>query len=270
MNKAIEIIDKVLLEKLVDREFSAVETDSNGYGQMRMYKNETMAYSVIYDKKKQVFILRSGDLTEDDIVETWKNVSSWLYDLETGTQAEAESIARDFLDAILGSSSVEEYKALAVQKKKKKGKDDERNVDPTFFFNRLANFFPEIKDEMNKDKIEYGKVRFATLTTSCLVPKCEEFAKKPSQELKKLTELFNDMHNDGDKDVRGIVIHGLFNGLSDEAMNNIQENFSEDLKKLYKCSRPLKGKKIKAEKEKKQSKFMAQALENAREQQKTK
>ncbi|MEG1426831.1 MAG: hypothetical protein RSC76_03995, partial [Oscillospiraceae bacterium] len=79
----------------------------------------------------------------------------------------------------------------------------------------------------------------------------------------KLCNLFNDMYKDGDMDVRSLISYGLFNGLSDEAMATVSENFSEELQKLYKCSRKLKNKKIKPEKVKKKNKVIAAALNNA-------
>ena len=263
MNRAYSTIDNILNNKLAEKNFVLVPDAKDGDSDILLYKGETFAYSVMYERSKQVLTLRSAQLFEDNSLDTWKLMSSWFYDMDKSEQSEAESIAKDFLDIIIGPDNSNQLKQI-TKTKKKKSKDDERVVDPTFFFNRLSNFFPEIKDEMNKDKIVYGKVRFASLTKSFVAPKCDEFAKRNPPELEKLVALFNDMHDNGDKDLRGIIVHGIFNFISEESMKNIGEYFSEDLAKLYKCSKGLRGKNVKPEKVKKQNKFVAQALENAR------
>ena len=89
---------------------------------------------------------------------TWRSLSLWLYDEREGTRADMESILNDFVEVVQGP------KRVAVVQQKRRGKDGERTVDPLFFMNRLVNIFPELKDELNQEKIAYGQVRYVTLS----------------------------------------------------------------------------------------------------------
>lgn len=262
--KAFEIIEDILREELDNQGFGqAIKLDDEA-GKAYMYVLEDIGYSILFDDSKKSFVLRSATLN-DGKADKWKNLSSWLYDEETATKADLESIGNDFLDIVRGPRRLEVQKKVA-----KKTKGDDRNIDPLFFFNRMISYIPELREEMNKDRIKYAKIRYATLTKSLLVPACEKIAKENGSELVKMTELFDDMYKDGDVEVRGIVIHGLFNSLSDEAMANISAHFGDELKKVYKCSRPLKNKKVKPEKVKKKNQIIANAVENAKQLEKEK
>ena len=236
-------------------------------GRSVLFLSEGLAYSVLYDLAKKRFELRSTTVTEDGPSEKWKSLSVWLFDPDTDRLTEAESIANDFAETIEGPKRVA---IVQQQAKKKNKKDEDGNVDPQFFFNRMASIFPELKDEMTLEKQTYGQLRNVTFAKTCLVPKVEAlaFQYNGSDTFKKMGELFNDMYMTGDMDVRSIITIVIFNGVQNEtAMSNIEANFSDDLKKCYAASKKMKGKVVKPEKKKKksmQSRFMADTLNETR------
>lgn len=256
--QAFQIIQDRLYEELEQQAFAPAVPLADEEGKAVMFATDEVAYSLLYDNKRQRFEFRSATLDGDKKPGEWRRLALWLFDSEEGTKQDAESIANDFLEIVRGPKRI-----AAVQTAKKKKKGEESNVDPQFFYNRLVNIFPELKDDMNTERIVFGKVRFATMARAVIAPKCEAFAKTGGEDVIKLTNLFNDMYKDGDIEVRSIISHGIFNALSDEAMGKISENFSEELHKIYKCSRRLKDKNIKPEKPKKQNKVVAAALDNA-------
>lgn len=220
-------------------------------GQAVMFSTEEVAYSLRYDRKSQRFELRSATLNGDGEPGSWRSLSTWLFDEQTGDKGDAESILNDFLDVVRGPKRV-----AAVQQKRKRGKDDERNVDPLFFFNRLVNIFPELKEELNEEKIVYGQVRAVTFTKEHVAPKCQELAERypDSEPCGKLCALLDDMYKNGDLDLRSVITAALFNTMSDAAFASLQERVGEELGKDLKYTRKLKGRKIKPEKKKKQKK----------------
>ncbi len=257
---AFNIIKEAIEAELLKQDFSGAKDYQDDNGKAVAFFTEHAAYSLIYDETKSSFVLRSATVTDGEPNE-WKNLSQWLFDLSEGTKADAQTIANDFCEVIEGPKRI----AAIQNMKKKKKKDEEGNIDPQFLFNRFANVFPELKDKMNEDRITYGQVRFAVLAKSYIAPTCEETALKSpnSEEFKKMVNIFNDMYKDGDIQVRAILTHGIFNSINDQAMEKISPLFSEELAKIYKCSRKLKDKKIKPEKVKKQKKVVAAALDNA-------
>ncbi len=262
--QAFEIIQNRLYEELQKQSFAEGVSYDDEKGKAVMFATEEVAYSICFWKAKSSFVLQSTTLTAEGKPGTWRQLSLWLFDEAEGTNEDAVSIANDFIDVVQGPKRI-----AAIQTAKKKGKkkgDDENNIDPLFFFNRLVGIFPELKDLMNDERIIFGQIRYATMAKDAIAPKCQELAmKKPqSDEFKKLRTLFNDMYKDGDSDLRSIITAGILNNISDQgAIDLITEDFSDDFKKVYKCSRKLIGKNIKPEKVKKSKKVIAAALNNA-------
>ena len=151
--------------------------------------------------------------------------------------------------------------------KKRRKKDEENNADPQFFLNRLVPVFPELRDEMNAERIVYGQVRTALFAAEKVAPKCENLAKnyKDSEPMKRMCTIFCDMYAAGDMDTRAVIQFGVLNNIKDEAaIRNIIANFTDgcDLQKVYKHSRKLIGKNIKPEKVKKKGKKVEARLNN--------
>lgn len=247
------MIKNALYEELKKQEFSEPEALEDKNGEAVMFTSESVAYSLLYNKSMKRFELRTAELSDTGLPDKWRTLSMWLFD-EDSTREDAQSIVNDFTEVVAGPKLT-----AAVQQKKKRSKDDERSVNPMFFMNRLVNIIPELKEELNNERIMYGQVRFVTFTKTVVVPECEKLITKSAQSAnaKKLYTLLDDMYKDGDMDLRSLVTVALTNELSDDAFNILQENLGEDLKKSTKFTRKLKGKKIKPEKPKKQKKIEA-------------
>lgn len=258
--KALDLIAEKVGEALAAQGFKrqAGEVKEEN-GKSVLFLSENAAYSVLYNEVSKRFELRSAPMTEDGPSSQWKSISVWLFDPQTDGKTEAESIVNDYVDTIQGPKRI----AAVQQTKKKRKKDDDNNINVLFFFNRMVGIFPELKDEMNLEKQTYGQVREVTFAKNYLLPKVEALASQysDSDTFKKMCTLFNDMYMTGDMDVRSIITIVLFNGIQNEtAMSNIAALFSDDLKKSYKSAKKLRGKVVKPEKKKKQSKFMADTL----------
>lgn len=261
--QAFSIIENKLFEELEKQNFASSMTYKDDLGKGIVFKSENSAYGVTFADKKSSFILRSAALDEDGLPGDWTQLSMWLFDEDGATKGDMESIANDFLEVVQGPKRIATIKNT-TKKRKKKG-DDENNIDPVFFFNRLVGVFPELKSDMNQEKITYGEIRVATFTRNVVAPKIENLGKQRpnSEEFKKVKTLIVDMYKEGDGDLRGIISHGIFCGINDEAvLKNLSEDYDEQFMKIYKCAVKLKGKKIKPEKEKLSSKVVAASLEN--------
>ena len=256
--KAFELIQDGLYEELQKQGFGEPQHVEDPAGRLVMFATADVAYGLLYDSKQQRFELRSTTLKEGGKPGNWRSLSLWLFDEKEGTRADAESILNDFLEVVRGP------KRVAVVQQKRRGKDGERSVDPLFFMNRLVNIFPELKDELNQEKIVYGQVRYITFIKAHVLSRCQDLAMKypNSDPMKKLCALLDDMYKNGDLDTRSIVTIGLLNNLDDSAFQVFQEHVGEDLKKDIKFTRKLKGKNIKPERKKKTKKVVAKPLSN--------
>lgn len=251
---AFGFIENSLAEELAGQGFGAPQALEFDSGKAVMFTAADVAYSLQYNEKTQQFGLCSATLDSEGKPGSWRNLSVWMFDKNDGTKSDAESILNDFLEVIRGPKRV-----AIVQQKRKRGKDDDRNVDPMFFVNRLVNIFPEMKDELNEEKITYGQVRYVTFIKKYAAPRCEDLISKypDSEPCRKLCALFDDMYKNGDLDLRSILTYSLFNSMSDEVFSTLYERVGDELQKDIKFTRKLKNKKIKPEKKKKQTKVEA-------------
>ncbi len=243
-------VQEALAEQGFARQDGYVEEEN---GASVWFLSETLAYSVYYDNPHKRFELRSSAL-EGGKPGKWKSLSMWLYDPETDSPKDTESISNDFVETIQGPKRVE----LAQQAKRKKKKDEESSNDPVFFFNRMVGVFPELKAEMNEERATYGQVRAVTFARERLLPKMEQLAAHypGSEPYRRMCSLLGDMYQSGDMDVRSLITMTLLNGFQDEAaVSAILENTGEDLQKAYPYAKKYKGKTVKPEKRKKQSKL---------------
>ena len=79
--------------------------------------------------------------------------------------------------------------------------------------------------------------------------------------MERLSKSLSDMYDAGDLDVKGIITYILLNSIEDDKkFEQLTEKFTPEYKKIAVESRKLRGKKIKPEKPKKMSKFMADTL----------
>ncbi len=255
--RAFELIQNKLQAALYEQGFGdAIELKEEG-AKAVMFTTGEVAYGILYEENKKRFVLRSATMVSKTEPGQWRMLSTWLFDDES-TLADAESIANDFLEITQSEKRVE----LVKTSKKRRKKEEENNADPQFFFNRLVPVFPELRDEMNEERIVYGQVRPTVFAEEKIAPKCEKLAKEfpNSEPFKRMVGVFCDIYNTGDKDTRAVIQFGVLNSIKDEtAIKNIMDNFTEDcdLSKVYKFSRKLIGKNIKPEKKKKEAKVDA-------------
>lgn len=256
--KAFEFIQNKLQEALSLQGFGEAAPLESDKGRAVMFTTGEVAYGLFYEAKKHFFVLRSAAMKTEKEPGEWRQLSQWLFDEKENDMSDAESIANDFLE-IVGATKRQE---IVKSAKKKRKKDEENNADPQFFLNRLVPIFPELRDEMNRERIEFGEVRCAVFAKEKAAPKCEALAReyKDSEPMKRLCAVLCDMYTAGDMDTRAVLVYGVLNNIKDEtAIANIIAGFEDgcDLQKVYKHSRRLMGKNIRPEKKKKEKKVVA-------------
>ena len=248
MKEAFDLIIEKTTVALKEQGFErSTEEFEDELGPAVLFVNKEAAYSIVFKEKDNIFELRSSNMTDEGPNTNWKSVSNWIFNPEQDTLREAEAIAADFIETIEGPSRIEAVKNAQRQA----FKDDDNNPGPLFFFKRLVNVFPELKEEINQERSAYVGFRSATFAKAVVVPKIEALAtnKKESAAFKKLCELLDEFYKNGDLDVRSIITIIILNGMSETAVNNIMGKAGPMLKKGYKYGVKWKGKKAKPETE---------------------
>ncbi len=257
LNRAFELItgkvEKILLARGYKKQ-AVAESDK----EMTALYTGDIAYSIVYYFDKKRVLLRSCGMEDGEPDNTWKTVATWLFDPETDTSRDAENIGEDFAETIRGP------KQTAVQKQKKSKKDGENTSDPLFFANRMVMYFPELRDEIAYEKAHYESFRGITFADEKIMPRFKEYVKTLNKgSMEKFSKTLSDLYDTGDLDVKGIITYILLNSIEDdEVFEKVTGNFAPENKKIAVESRKLRGKKMKPEKPKKPSRFMADTLNN--------
>lgn len=252
------ISDKVE-ETLKPQGFTKQKISGNDNEMVALFTSETSAYSVVYIIDKMHMVMRHCAMTEDGPDNEWKVLATWMFDPDSDTQKEADSIANDFVDNCSGAVAAKRLKAT---KKKKKKSDDEGSADPLFLAKRFVSLFPELKDEIKNEEDCYYPFRGVTFTRASIVPKVELLLKQGSKkDIEKLCNLLNTQYANGNVDTRSIITIVILNSVSEDKYGSVNEYLSEELSKAWKAALKFKGKKVKPEKPKKKKKSMAERLQ---------
>lgn len=257
MNQAFAIItgrvERVLLARGYAKQ-SVADTDKE---LTALYTGE-IAYSIVYYFDKRRVLLRSCGMEDGEPDNTWKTIATWLFDPDADTSREAENIGDDFADTIRGP------RQTAVQKQKKNKKEGESTSDPLFFANRMMAYFPELRDEIAYEKAHYESFRGVTFAEEKILPRFKSYLDTLNKNAaEKFSKALSELYDAGDLDVKGIITYVLLNSIEDDAkFEKAVSGFAPENKKIAVESRKLRGKKIKPEKVKKQSKFIADTLNN--------
>ncbi len=264
IEKAFEIVNKKFEAAVAPQGFTAQNvTSADSRELVKLYTGETTAYSVIYYMDKKHMVLRSCDMNDGAPDNEWKTIATWMFDPETDSEKEADSIGNDFVDNV----SAPVFKQTAQKKKKKKKDSDDGNGDPVFFSKRLMAVFPELRDEIREEQENYEEFRAVTFTKEHIVPKVQELLNSGSdREIDKLAEVLSGQYSYGDIDTRPLITIVILNSITDGAQKEaIKREMSEELQKAWAAAEKYRGKKVKPAKEKKpglMQRLMAESMEN--------
>ncbi|MBR1481952.1 MAG: hypothetical protein IJ598_03170 [Ruminococcus sp.] len=258
--KAFEYISGKVEEELLKSGFEKQKVASEASGDLvSLFTGENVAYSVVYVSDRQQMVLRSSPMTDDGPANDWKTLATWLYDDETSTQKDAESIANDFLEGVSGAAAIKRAK----QVRQKKKKSDDGNADPKFLAKRFVAYFPELKDEIKNEEDCYYPFRGATFAKEHIAPRVADYLRTAnSKEIEKLAGVFNTQYNNGDVDTRSIITIVILNSLDDTAFSKLCEELNEDTQKAAVAARKYKGKTVAPEKPPKKRTSRASSLLN--------
>lgn len=225
-----------------------------------------LAYGIFYEFETKRFVLRYCNVEDGKPEEKWRNRSTLLFDPENEVDAHhmVDSIVADFTDEVTEKDNT--VAALQQVKKHRHKKGEESKTDSLFFFNRLVNVFPEIREELTVERITYGQIRTAAFARETVLPKTHMLLQGVPDEssVKKLAEIYSELYMNGDIDVRSVITFVLLNDLSDEELAKLEPYFTDDIKKGYKSARSLRGKTLKPEKPKKRRHIVAENLNGVR------
>ena len=251
IKKAFGIITDKVNDTLKGQNFKSQKVESQSENELvSLFTSDTVAYSVIYYKDKMLCVLRSCTMTDEGPDNEWKTMATWMFNPETDTEKEADSIGNDFVEAVTSASAVKRAK----QTKRKKSNSDDGNADPLFLAKRFMVLFPDIQDEIKKEQDTKEVFRGVYFTRTFIVPKVNALLERGvKSEINKLSQILSTQYSNGDMDTRSIITIVILNSTDEKHKDRLEEKMSDELKKAWKFALKMKGKKVKPEKVKKKS-----------------
>ncbi len=248
IKKAFAIVSDKVAAALEPQGFKKNKVDNAGSNEMvTLFTGENVAYSVIYYVDKMHMVMRSCAMTEDGPDNEWKTMATWMFNPETDTEKEANSIGNDFAEAVASPVNVKR-----VKQTKKKKSSDEGSADPVFFYKRLVKLFPELKEEIKEEEDSYYPFRAVTFCKERVVPKINTMLTRGVKaDITKLVGILSAQYVNGDPDTRAIITIVILNSVDEKHHEIITPLMSADLAKAFKSALKFKGKKVQPEKVKK-------------------
>lgn len=243
IEKAFDIICTRLEKALEPQGFTKQKVDSTGKELVSLFTGETTAYSVSYISDKSYMVLRICTMTDEGPDNQWKTVATWMYNPQTDSTKEAESIGNDFADNVTSPTAIKK-----MRQTKKKKSDDQGNADPIFLAKRFVAFFPELKEEIKNEYDCYYPFRGVTFTRASIVPRVNQFLLRATQkEVDKLSQMLSTQYSNGDVDTRSIITIVILNSVDESYKEALKSSMSQELIKAWEAAEKYKGKKVKPE-----------------------
>lgn len=258
INNSFDIITQRFEKTILAKGYKKEEIEPSDTELTALYVGQ-LAYSIVYTYDNKRVVLRSCDVIDGEPDNDWKILATWLFDPDTDSNREAESIGEDFSETVRGPKQT-----AAAQKQKKRKKDSEGNVDPLFLANRMVTYFPTLKDEIAFELAHYEEFRGVTFAEEKIVPKFKEMIEHANEtKLEKVSAGLAAIYTSGDLDTKGIITYDMLNSIdNDDKFEQLIAAFTDADKKIARAARKLRGKKIKPEKPQKSRNYMTDTLNN--------
>lgn len=216
-----------------------------------LISDDTISYEIKYNSDSNQITLSSCTNEENSL----KIVSTWLVD-ENSSSKDLNLIADDFVTSMVGKEKI------AVRQIKKKSSENENNITGLFFANRMATFFPELKEPIKQEKEQYEEFRAVTFSKNFILPQIDNYIKseKNTSKIGKFGKTLSELYQNSGLSVKSIITIVILNGLSEENESKLKQYLSEELKKAWEAAKKYKGKKVKPEKPKKKNSLLSKAL----------
>lgn len=215
-----------------------------------MISNDVISYEIKYDNSsKQIALSSFKDENSSKII------STWLLD-ESFSQKDIKLVIDDFITSMVGKEKV------LVRQAKKKSDENDSNITGLFFANRMATFFPELKEPIKQEKEQYEDFRAVKFSREFILPQISNFinSEKNTSKINKFGKTLSELYQNSGLSVKSIITMVILNGLSEENGNKLKQCLNDELQKSWEAAKKYKGKKVKPEKPKKKNSLLSKAL----------
>ena len=277
--EAYKIIEKYLADTNKELGFSKVNTEDDTL----TFKGNKGLYRFTFDKEADILSVENAYEDNGDETE-FSSISKSLFELDRVDERDCRSAANE---------AAFEIKPLFAEKKKTniesvkmpkgisrgKAKSGLISYDVNSLANRFGVLYPEFKDDIKQNIVDYGEFLPETFFKEIGTPKVIDVIKNGTEaEQKKLFKMLNEVYEDGTNEVQDIIgvsilgemknapeMMAVANKYMSEYMGNPVREINKITGKKNKYTKKLSNPPAYKPKKKKQSRFqsaLAQAQQN--------
>lgn len=140
-----------------------------------------------------------------------RQLSLWLLDTSVHDEKDVRSIANDFVETLEQNYAKAKAKDISKVKlpssvSKNQAKSGVASYDAQTLGNRFVMIYPEYKDALKQNLLDYGEFLAVDFSEKYIVPKTLEVLENGTEkEQKKLFMMFNDIYEDGLNEVQDLI-----------------------------------------------------------------
>lgn len=218
LNEIFKIIEKNLtnineelgFKKSADEETAITFTSDKG------------AYRLSHNSENSILSFECAYETEEDTPE-FKTISRNLLELETADERDMRSISNDVAEEV--QRLFQKKKPVDLDKVKMpkavsrtKAKNGMVSYDTDSLANRFGTLFPELKEEIKRNVVQYGEFLPETFFQEHGTPKVLEVLQNGTEaEQKKMFKMFCEVYEDGTNEVQDIIGVTILGAMKNDA-----------------------------------------------------
>ena len=181
-----------------------------------IFKNDKKAFKVSYDEEKQMYILATADICEENGDTEFTVINSWLFD-DSQNAKDAVSVGIDFTDSMRKELGVTVKRRTATNSIDLPTASKGDRMDISGFTKKMLDVFPALKDEYKSHITVYGNFLYLNFFGVHLVPTLKNlFETGTKKQIKKFYDVLEDAYVKGNKETVNAVVAVLCAA----AMNN--------------------------------------------------
>ncbi|MBQ6381903.1 MAG: hypothetical protein IJJ41_09955 [Clostridia bacterium] len=176
---------------------------------------------VVYSaQENKIKLLGSGE--QNAPIEDCKQLSLWLLEPSIHDEKDVKSIANDFLETMENNFATAKAKDLSKVKipkavSKNQAKSGAANYDAQTLCNRFVMLYPEYKNDLKQNLLDYDELLAADFAEKYIAPKMLEVLEgNDEKEQKKFFSMLNDVYEDGLNEVQDLIAVVIMSRMNNE------------------------------------------------------
>lgn len=199
------------------------------------YQSDKYGVAVRWDPTTKKMTLNCSELVDakDGV---YGEISLWLFDEERNDDRDAKSIANDFEDSLterFGSNARHKDIKMPETVSRTAVRNGSSEYDAKTLATRIAVIYPELKDVVKENVMQYGDFLPEEFFSQSAAPKIIDTIRSGNkQAIKKIFNCLNEIYEDGNNEVQGIVAVTILGSMNNDPklMEQAKEFMSENLR----------------------------------------